>query len=274
MHIISGAIVIALLFGLGLVLKRVWLERKQASVAEGEEAASTDEHGTNNSGFSTQLVGVVQSRWQQLRRGLGSEEENDEITQFRTWVTTAFTDDPDLVPWLTTLSDEQLGALLQHLRTFCLDMGFEVSWLFDGQLMQNDELRRALTQIVYRYHRASYEAVQIQGEVELFRIYHDLMKNPQSRVNRELGEHLFGKLVEQKATTISISEHLAASTRVRQKQVVETIQQVAVTDPKLLDATLKTVLWERTAGLMNGAPIATNGNGVAANGAGHSASNA
>ncbi|MCB0183751.1 MAG: hypothetical protein KDE31_05780, partial [Caldilineaceae bacterium] len=225
MHILPWVFLIALLIGLGIVLKRAWLAREaEAATPEASDPASTE----TPKDFAAQMKGLFQERLQGLQRAWGREDQADTVARFREWAAKNFTANPEVRQWLAALTDDQITALTTHLRAFCHDMGFELTWLLDRRLTQNKGLTQGLTQIVTLYSCASYEAVMLQEEVESFRIYHEYIQNPQSRANRELGEHLFGKLVEQGKGTVSISAHLSASPRKRQQQIVETIQHVAV----------------------------------------------
>ncbi|HRW06377.1 MAG TPA: hypothetical protein P5121_14835 [Caldilineaceae bacterium] len=261
MHILPWVLLIALLIGLGMFLKRTWLaQQAAAATAEESDPASTEVA----KGFAAQMKGMFQERVQGLQRALGREDQVDTVALFREWAAQNFTANPEIRHWLTALTDEQIGALTTHLQAFCNDMGFELTWVLDRRLKSNTELTQGLTQIVTLYSRASYEAVKLQEEVESFRIYRDYIQNPQSRANRELGEHLFGKLVEQGKSTVSISSHLAASSRKRQQQIVETIQHVAVNEPKAFNSLLKTVLYERMQTQLATQPEMVNHNGAVA----------
>lgn len=241
MHFYTWAFIIVLLIITGVILKRAWLAR-QADENAPEQAGDQQ---AAEIGIVAQLTHTLQNRIEGLRNGFGGTEQ-DIAAQFREWAADAFTTAPDIQTWLDTLSDEQIMALAEHLSEFCRDMGFELSWLLNNQMAQNPELMQGLTQIVLHYNQASYQAVALQGEVEIYRVYNDLVQNPKNRANRELGEHLFGKLVEQDLSDVTIAEHMAASTHQRQQQILETIQRIATEHPQVFNNTLKTVLIERT----------------------------
>ncbi|MCB0093295.1 MAG: hypothetical protein KDE54_35645 [Caldilineaceae bacterium] len=253
MHILIWVIVIAMLIGLGMILKRNLLANQAAALADEPPAAQK--------GFAAHLTysltNMVQERLQKLPLGLGRQKKVDTVAQFRAWAAGSLAANREVQQWLDALNDEQIAALSEHMAAFCHDMGFDLAWLLDNQLAQNKGLQQGLTQIVLFYSRASYEAVKLQEEVQIFHIYREYMQNPQSRENRELGEHLFGKLVEQGMSTVSISEHLAASARTRQRQIVETISACAQEEPQRLHTLLKSVLTERTLARINSAMPAT-----------------
>ncbi|MEZ4707687.1 MAG: hypothetical protein R3A44_10795 [Caldilineaceae bacterium] len=260
MHILLWVIVIVLLIGLGRILKRKWMaQQEQASVS----GASSADVPSEQRGIRAHLTSSIQERFQGWQSALGRQKAKHIVPQFRQWVDEASAADVEVQQWLAVLTDEQIGVLSEHLADFCLDMGFELSWLFEEQPMQNKELKQGLTQIGLLYCRASYEAVKMQEEVQIFRIYRDYMQNPQSRPHRELGEHLFGKLVEQGMSKVSISEHLAASDRIRQQQIVDAIEHSAAYDPRKLRTLLKGVLIERTLPNIYQEASAINVNGTA-----------
>jgi len=260
MHIYTWVIIISLLLALGMILKLTWLTGNEAEPESAAEEAP--------SGYAAQWTHDMRERAEALRAALGGKKQIDVTSQFRAWVTSAFSTNPEIIEWLEMLSDEQIAALTEHLADFCRDMGFELNWLLDNQIAQNTELMHGLTQIVLLYSSASYTAVRLQEDVEIFRVYHQYLQDPNSRANRELGEHLFGKLVEQGKGNVSISKHLASSNRQRQQQIIETLQQTAAEDPKTFQTTLKTVLIERTLPPAHGtaAPNGATTNGATANG--------
>lgn len=242
MHFYTWVIVIAILLGSGVLLRRIWGVQK-----EDREASETVTDASDaQAGLAAQAINSLRGRLHNLRNSLDGAQPENEVTQFRDWAASAFSDVPEIEGWLAALADEQIAALAEHLTEFCRDMGFELSWLLEGEVDQNPELMEGLAQIVLLYSRASYQAVTLQEEVEIFRIYHRYMESPRSRANREMGEHLFGKLVEQGMCDVTISEHLASSNRKRQQQIVETIQRTAREHPQMFRSTLKAVLIERT----------------------------
>lgn len=248
MHLYLWVILIALLFGLGLVLKRTWLAQQATEEQPNEDEPSTPGEQSR----LTQLTNSVLERVQALRNGLAGKEQDTAVAQFREWAAHAFGREPEIQQWLSLLTNDQIMALTTHLREFCHDMGFELNWVWENQSSPNATLIEGLSEIVRLYSRASYQAVHLQGEVQLFRIYADFVQNPQSYANRELGEHLFGKLVEQGKSSVKISEHLAASTPKRQQHILDTIQEAADTDPQAFTVILKSVLAERTMAEVNG----------------------
>lgn len=266
MHIYFWIILIGILLLLGIYLRRKWIPEQNADDSSASATDGATAGTVGQSAVVTQIKETILTPLQQMRKGFGRSASGNMVAQFRAWIPAAFSNEPQLQQWLAALNDEQIGVLVQHLQAFCHDMGFELTWLFEQQLALNPALQQALTEVVLYYHRASYQAVQLQGEVELFRIYHAYLQEPESRVHRALGDHLFGKLVEQGAASVSLSEHLALSKRQRQQQIVETIQQTATTNPKLFDATLRSVLIEQARTQMNEAGAAQNnsnpGNGA------------
>ena len=257
MHFYSWVIVIALLILLGSGLKRAWFARQE----NGEGAEEGTDAPQEQAGLAEQWTASLFTWIEGLKTRFSGTPQADTTTLFRDWAVASFTSDREIQGWLASLTDEQIGALAEHLAEFCRDMGFELSWLLENQSAQNPDLMEQLGQIILLYSRASYQAVTIQEDVEFYRIYHDLIQNPKSRANRKLNERLFGQLVEQGMSDVTISEHLASSERKRQQQILETIQNAAKAHPQVFNRILKTVLMEQTTpvGLAEGMaePIAT-----------------
>ena len=210
--------------------------------------------------MASQMAGSLRTRAQELwGRVGGGQNQPASADTFRTWLTESLAAEPELRAWVTTFSDEQAEALAEHLADFCRNMGFELEWLLNGVTDENHRLSEGLLQINLHYVRASYQAVMLHEEVALFRAYHGYLQDPMSRANREFGEHLFGKLVEQGMSEIRLSEHLAASPRMRQQQILQVIQRTAMEHPQTLANTFRTVLNERIASSGELDPAATNG---------------
>jgi len=238
MHLLASTIVIGLLFVVGIVLTRILIDEPEVA----------------NPDVTTNITGSLRSQYQNMRHGItnqldewgivashGTKEKN--VARFRTWANGAFDQKPEIQSWLGALTDEQLGALSEHMSEFCRDMGFELDWLVSGQLTPEPELEQGLADITNHYTQASYRAVALQQEVDLFRTYQSYIRNPKSRTSRELGSQLFGSLVEQGIGNVSAEKHLASSVREREQQILETIQQAEAEQPQALNRALRHVLF-------------------------------
>ncbi len=286
MHFLAWAMIIGLMIGIGILLKRSWLSSLESEDTAATETGAASEMPAAGAGsVANQFAIGLQSRVQGLRSGIGelgvrltgsgNRAPNDVATLFRHWSATAFVKDPEIQMWLASLTDEQILALTEHLADFCHDMGFELDWLLEehiaNQSVADAELVQGLSEIVALYSRASFQAVALQREVELFRAYHSYMQNPLSQANRELGKHLFGMLMEAGKCQVTISEHLASSPRQQQQQIMETIQRIAAEQPDVLKHALRAVLFndetaDRSPSANQEEPSAASGNAERSNG--------
>ncbi|MEZ4556979.1 MAG: hypothetical protein R2854_11135 [Caldilineaceae bacterium] len=256
MNFILVLLIVLALFILGIVLKRRW-RADETAPAEADEFA--------------QMAAHLRTRAESLFQGLNDKQPAPDARQFRAWAALTFADARQIRAWLDALSDDQIGALTGHLDGFCRDMGFELVWLLDDRLADMPQMGARLSQVAELYIRAAFQAVAVQGEVDIFRVRQRLLAEPQNRADRKLREQLFGKLVEQDLSDVSISAHMAASAQDRQRQISAAIQHAASAHPHALDAAIKAVLMERAAAAATAPQATTNGDraaaAVAANGA-------
>ena len=195
---------------------------------------------TKLSELTTRLSEQVNAKVQGVRsQNIGSRQP-DLATQFRTWVTGAFDEEPEIRQWLSSLSGEQLEAYTTYLENFCQDMGFELSWLLEGRMAQEPALSSKLEKILLRYSQASHEAVSTQQEVMAFTALYDYLQKPVSHQNLALSQKVFGKLIEKGLTPINISDHLSLSGRERKIQISQVIQATAAEYPE----TFKSIVTE------------------------------
>lgn len=99
MHLYGWVILIALLFGLGLLLKRSWL----AQQAHEEQSEIPDAPLSSAQSRIAQVAKSVQERVQGVRNGLAGKEEDNAVAQFRKLAPHAFSAHPELHQWVGAL---------------------------------------------------------------------------------------------------------------------------------------------------------------------------
>jgi len=209
----------------------------------GSEPQPANSEPTGLSAMTTRLTQQVTSKVQEFREETDGGDV-DTVDTFRSWIDSAFDENPEIRQWLGSLSDEQLEAYTSYLADFCQDMGFELEWLFDANIAREPELAKALEKIVLQYSQASYQAVSTQQEIMAFKALSDYLQNPVSRQNLPLSQKVFGKLIEQGLTPINISDHLSLSNRERKEQITQTIQTIAQEYPESFKSLLAQTMSE------------------------------
>jgi hypothetical protein len=169
----------------------------------------------------------------------GSKQET--AKKFQTWADGNI-EDSDLKAWLTGLSPEAASALSAQLADFCVNLGFELDWLLEGNMDQDTEIKREALAVVTAYCRACWNAAQSYTDFELFRLLQEIEQEPFARKRRDLGRRLFGELVKREMAASIPPELLLASEKERQEHMARAIQQATEADRGKFKIVLKDVL--------------------------------
>jgi hypothetical protein len=255
MSFVSWVILIGLLLLIGSILKRGW-EARMAVKQTLQEAATTPTENSPASDLPMQFMTAITGPINGLRQQLFGHKQAELVIPFRTWMEQALLGEPALRHWLATLSDDQLALFTKYIDAFCREMGFELSWLVNQDLRQNPALAQAVTQVVATYCRACQQAVVLQEELEAYKALRSYEQNPNAPRNRDFGQALFGKLLEQGLVSINIADHLALPERQRRREILLTIQKTASQKQEAFNQILKEVVTHHHAPVA-GATIAT-----------------
>jgi hypothetical protein len=169
----------------------------------------------------------------------GSKQET--ARKFQTWADGNI-EDSDLKAWLTGLSPEAASALSAQLADFCVNLGFELDWLLEGNMNQDPEIKQESLAVVTAYCRACWNAAQSYTDFELFRLLQEIEQEPFARKRRDLGRRLFGELVKREMAASIPPELLLASEKERQEHMARAIQQAIEADRGKFKIVLKDVL--------------------------------
>jgi len=219
MTFFSWVILIGILLFVGLLLKRNW-ETQQQTAAEMPDT-------TTASGFAAQLTSNLQNSLAGVRSRIFRQKQPEQAAPFRAWAKQAMANDPMLTHWLDTLADGQVLALAEHIAAFCREMGFDLDWLIGQEIGQHPKLEQALSEVVALYCRACHQSVGLQAELEIYKLLRAYLQNPNLPYNREFGQALFGKMLEQGITSINVADHMALPEHQRRQQIVDVIRQAA-----------------------------------------------
>jgi hypothetical protein len=256
MTFLSWIIIIGLIGVGGLWLTRQWEARQQAKQTA-DMAATTPDATLEPNTLATlpSPTVVLRNGFANLKTTLRGAPQLPLAPKFRAWMALALNAEPALNSWLSTLSDEQMNVLAHHIDAFAHEMGFELTWLLDQEMAQYPALTKALTSVVVDYCQACRQSVIIQEELEAFRVLRQYLLNPNSTQNREFGQALFGKLLEQGVVPIKVADHLALPDRERRQQIATAIQQAAREKHGTLQRILKDLLTQRNG--LAAAPVTT-----------------
>jgi hypothetical protein len=227
MTFLAWGIAIGLMAFAGLRLTRRWEARQQAQQDAQSTADATTEGKDDVVGRATGIRSTLSAGVANLQSNLLGQKQPAIAPKFRGWIAQALVGEPQLQHWLAGLSDEQLNALATHIAAFSREMGFELTWLLDQEVAQQPVLAQGLTNVVRHYCQACRQSVTLQEELGPYKRLRDYEENPLSRQNRELGQALFGKLMEQGLTSVKVADHLALPERQRQQQIVAEVRQAA-----------------------------------------------
>ena len=170
---------------------------------------------------------------------LTRSKEADLPSQFQAWIASA--DEPSIHAWVQGLSKEGLQAFTEHVSAFCAEMGFELAWVVQQQLVTHPELAQAFTQVVLHYCRACHAAAVAQDELEGYKTLQAFERNPSSRKTQAFGHKLFAKVVEAGLTSVSMSEYLMATPKEQQQYMVRAIREAAQAHSAAFNRVLKEV---------------------------------
>ena len=163
--------------------------------------------------------------------------------QFQTWLTDTSTVNQKVKTWVGEFSPESLQAFTDHVAAFCSDMGFELSWVVDQQLVQqNPSLAKALEQVVLDYCQACQKAAEVQEELDVQQALSAFERNPSSRKSQAFGQKLYASLVDEGLVSASMSKFLTASKAEKQEHVTTAIQEAVAKDRGAFQRILKDVV--------------------------------
>lgn len=259
MTLLTLVIIVGLLVLVGNWLTKRWEARQSAMDAQAMTAAQ----GADAGGASriTAYTNALRLRLSAVQANLLGAKPAPVATPFRLWLAAALGTEPALHHWLMSLSDEQLNALAMHIERFTREMGFELNWLLNQEVTQQPTLARALTTVVLDYCRACHHAVTLQEELEVYKALRAYQENPNSVQNREFGQALFGRLLEQGVISIKVADHLALPEPQRRQQITEMISQVAAEKQATLQRIVQEMITQShsTAESMPAATVPLNG---------------
>ncbi|MBX3011225.1 MAG: hypothetical protein KF832_06945 [Caldilineaceae bacterium] len=231
----------------GLAYAGFWLTDQWEARQEAEAAKPVT---TEAPAATAQATAVA--LWQKAtdwRTTLWGAKPPEFAPKFRAWMEQGFVDEPHLYEWLADLSDEQLNALTTHLHAFSHEMGFDLAWLLDQEFAQQPALAQDVTKVIVSYCQACYQAVLCQKELEPYRLLREYEQNPHSPQQQAFGQTIFGQLMAQGLTSVSIAEHLALPEGERRQQIVAELSHLATAQRPVVLRTVQAMVAQRNGGV-------------------------
>ena len=226
---------VAVVAVISVILDRQWQARQAAKRSE-----STEEDKTGPA-----VTSRITEKFQTVRDRFGGRKQAKLAKQFQAWAAENITDNEGLKDWFDSLSQDGVTALTGQLSSFCSDLNLELSWLIEGQLDGDPDLKQAAENIVVGYCAACRKAYQVQDDLSALVTFEAYKRAPTSRKHREFVQQLYAKLAEDELISVPpVSEVFLAPQKQRLKQAAAAIQEATEKDRPAFNAVLKAVVAE------------------------------
>ncbi len=162
--------------------------------------------------------------------------------QMQQWLTQAFPEQPEIQPWLATLSEPQIHYLADQVVIFCLNLNIDPAWLVNHQLDLDSELKQAITLLVKNYVQTLWQAAQLQPDLQRLHIWQAFEENPYGKQPQVFAQKLLTKLVEKEISPALSTNLILATEPERQIYCVQAIRQAAEKYPEAFQLALREVV--------------------------------
>lgn len=198
------------------------------------ERRSKKSSATNSPEKTNQLTG----KWDNLR----GRDKKVAIQQLQAWAAKEIESEP-VKNWISGLSGKEAETFTKDVNAFCSHRNFELSWLFNDLLAEDAGLYAQCNAAVIDYCVANYKLTALNADIEVYKVYQEIVKNPNSATSREKSRQLYAKLIDKGlVSTANISESLRAPEKEQQKLILTAIQEVSELDRPQFNAILKSVI--------------------------------
>ena len=175
-------------------------------------------------------------------RSTVSVQPSSTAQQLQTWAVQTLAETSPLREWVMALTGEEMLILADRLNVFCVDLGFELNWLFDPMLADNLELRGAMTEAVTAYCTAVWQTVLVRDDIHAYKAFLAFEKDPQQQENREFGQQFYAQLTAKGLVPLAPPDLVLATDVERDAYVLAAIRQLALRDNFAFKQTLRTVM--------------------------------
>lgn len=224
--LVSFGVILALIAILGSILERYWRQFQSERAAARQPAKDGVEENATGGG----PIGGMVAHWrEQLQTLIQAEPSNAAlVAPFREWIENELQTEKTLQSWLLKLPEPGFALLTDHIAAFCVEMNFNLAWLFDPQLAVVPDLKRTMRSVVIDYCQACYKSIPIQVEAQLFAKYQELLRPSKSKQVQALRRALLAELIAHDLISSSnTAELLNAPDQEQQQQIIKTIQVAA-----------------------------------------------
>lgn len=250
MNFLTLTVVVLIIVFIAYVLKRRWQTRKPvASQAQQALAASLSEIPKHIAPekINSRLIPALTNRVRGWRGRIAKQKEPSLAEKLHTWSNQALAENQMVKQWLDTLPEEVFADFAQALASFCNQMNFELTWLFDHTVDQQPALAQMLAEVVIDYARACRTAALAQPDISIFKTYQAFVQSPYEKAHQAFAQKLFTQLVERNLTPTIPPKLFMAAEHERQLYMVQAIQQAAEKRPTEFAQALRTVMAEAAA---------------------------
>ena len=193
---------------------------------------------------STATLSQVNQQFQGIRDRFSGKKQVNLSQNFRGWVTERLEQRADLQQWLLSLSDEAFEILSNQLSTFCEELNIDLAWLVEKRLDRRPLLKAKVEQVVITYCSSCWQAVQIQKELQSFKVLDAILNNPTDKQQQAISQKLYIEFCKQGLIPKPELDMHFASEPERWKHVNEAIQEVAAKDSAKFDALFNQIMAE------------------------------
>jgi len=225
-------LIIAILVAIGVVGVRSLLE------GNNEPKELLDNVGKKG----TATLSQVNQQIQGMRDHFSGKKQVNLAQNFRVWVTERLEQRQDLQQWLLALSDEAFEILSNQLSLFCEELNIDFAWLVEKRLDRKPLLKAKVEQVIITYCSSCWQAVQIQKELQSFRVLDTILMNPTDKQQQSVSQKLYIELINQGLVPKPEPDMHFASESERWKHVTEVIQDVATKDFAKFDALFNQIM--------------------------------
>jgi hypothetical protein len=191
---------------------------------------------------STATLAQVNEQFQGIRDRFSGKKQVNLAQKFRVWVTEQLGQRQDLQQWLLALSDEAFEILSSQLAIFCDELNIDLVWLVEKRLDRRPLLKAKVEQVVITYCSSCWQAVQIQKELQSFKILDTILTNPTDKQQQSVSQKLYIEFINQGLVPKPEPDMHFASETERWKHVGEAIQEVATKDSAKFDAVFNQIM--------------------------------
>jgi hypothetical protein len=152
----------------------------------------------------------------------------DHAPAFKQWIEQNLDEEPELKTWVTSLSDDGLGALTLRVAGFVTDLNIRMEWLSGDTLDISPPLKATCKSVIINYLKVCRQGILEQADITVFDTYNKLVTLTADSRFLELRRLVFARLTrEGLVEAIPAYEMIMASELQRQEMASVAIREYA-----------------------------------------------